>query len=63
VYDHFSARRGEFSSHRGKRRFDDDEPTSAKRVRRQSLPSVEGFDATDGLPKGDSWSTWDKSKI
>jgi RIO kinase 1 len=47
---------------RGKRRFDDDEPTTAKRVRgRQRLPSIERFDATDGLPEGDRWSTWDQS--
>ena len=47
---------------RGKRRFDDDEPTTAKRVRgRRTLPSIEVFDATDGLPDGDRWSTWDQS--
>ena len=47
---------------RGKRRFDDDEPTRAKRVRgRRALPSIEVFDATDGLPDGDRWSTWDQS--
>ncbi len=57
----FSARHGEFSTRRGKRRFDDDEPTSVKRVRRQSLPAVEDLDATDGLPEGDRWSTWDQS--
>jgi RIO kinase 1 len=61
VHDHFSARHGEFSTRRGKRRFDDDEPTSVKRVRRQSLPAVEDLDATDGLPEGDRWSTWDQS--
>ena len=48
---------------RGKRRFDDDDPTTAKRVReRRALPSIEQFDATDGLPEGDRWSTWDQSK-
>jgi hypothetical protein len=26
-------------------RFDDDEPTSVKRVRRRALPSIEEFDA------------------
>jgi RIO kinase 1 len=47
---------------RGKRRFDDDEPTKAKRVRhRRTLPPIEVFDATDGLPEGDRWSTWDQS--
>ena len=50
------------ASGRGKRRFDDDEPTMAKRVRgRRTLPSIEVFDATDGLPDGDRWSTWDQS--
>ena len=47
---------------RGKQRFDDDEPTTAKRVgRRRALPSIESFDATDGLPEGDRWTTWDQS--
>ena len=67
MYDFSSARRGEFSSRRarigrsGKARFDDDEPTMAKRVRRRSLPPIEAFDATYGLPEGDRWSTWDQS--
>ena len=57
--DYHSAYGGKFTSGRGKRRFDD-EPTTAKRVRRRrTLPSVEVFDATDGLPDGDRWSTWD----
>ena len=72
MYDLPSARRGEFntggsspwpSAARGRRkqRFDD-EPTTAKRVRgRRSLPQIEVFDATDGLPEGDRWSTWDQS--
>jgi RIO kinase 1 len=47
---------------RGKRRFDDDEPTFHKRSRqRAALPSLEDFDAGDGLPEGDRWSTWDQS--
>jgi RIO kinase 1 len=72
VYDFPSAGRGEFSARgssrrasagrRGKWRFDDDEPTTAKRVRgRRALPPIEAFDATDGLPEGDRWSTWDQS--
>jgi RIO kinase 1 len=62
VPDHRSAYGGEFTTRRGKRRFDDDEPTTAKRVRgRRALPSLETFDATDGLPDGDRWSTWDQS--
>jgi RIO kinase 1 len=61
VPDHHSANSGEFITRRGKRRFDDDEPTTAKRVRgRRMLPSIETFDATDGLPDGDRWSTWDQ---
>jgi RIO kinase 1 len=62
VHDYSSAYRGEFYVRRGKRRFDDDEPTTAKRVRRrQALPSMSEFDATDGLRDGDRWSTWDQS--
>ena len=62
MHDYSSAYRGEFSARRGKRRFDDDEPTTAKRVRRrQALPSMSEFDATDGLRNGDRWSTWDQS--
>jgi len=49
-------------SRRGKRRFDDDEPTFAKRSRhRASLPAPDALDAADGLPDGDRWSTWDQS--
>jgi len=62
VHDYSSAYRGEFSTRRGKRRFDDDEPTKVKRVRqRRTLTPIEEFDATDGLPDGDRWSTWDQS--
>jgi RIO kinase 1 len=47
---------------RRKRRFDDDEPTFAKRSRhRSALPALETIDAVDGLPEGDRWSTWDQS--
>jgi RIO kinase 1 len=60
VHDFPAAGRGEFTSRRGKRRFDDDEPTTAKRVRRRAMAPVEVFDATDGLPEGDRWSTWDQ---
>ena len=52
--DYHSAYDGKFTSSRGKRRYDDDEPTWAKRVRgHRALPSMETFDATDGLPEGD----------
>jgi RIO kinase 1 len=45
----------------GKRRFDDHEPTFAKRQRhRLSLPAADAFDSVDGLPEGDRWSTWDQ---
>jgi RIO kinase 1 len=56
----FSSRRGEFRTRRrGNRGFADDEPTTAKRTRRRSLPQIN--DAIDGLPEGDRWSTWDQS--
>jgi RIO kinase 1 len=44
-------------------RLDDDEPvTFAKRnSHRSALPDLESFDATDGLPGGDRWSTWDQA--
>ena len=62
MHDFSSASDAEFSTRRGKWRFDDDEPVSAKRTRgRRALPSIETFDATDGLPEGDRWSTWDQS--
>ena len=49
---------------RGRRRgkFNDDAPAYAKRDR--LLPRLEAedaADATDGLPEGDRWSTWDQS--
>lgn len=50
------------SSRRAQRRFDDDDPTFAKRNRhRESLASLTSFDVDDGLPDGDRWSTWDQS--
>ncbi len=76
MHDFPSARCGEFSiggsggssprastaRRRGKQGFDDDEPTTARRLRRRrALPPIEAFDATDGLPTGDRWSTWDQS--
>jgi RIO kinase 1 len=59
VHDYHSAYEGKFTSGRGKRRFDDDDPTALKRVRRRRLAQV--TDAVDGLPDGDRWSTWDQS--
>ncbi len=47
---------------RGKRRFADDELTFIRRDRhRARLPAEDAADATDGLPEGDRWSTWDQS--
>jgi len=47
---------------RGKRRFDDDELTFAKRDRhRRALPSVDDIGLPDDLAAGDRWSTWDQS--
>ena len=47
---------------RGKRQFDDDAPTFAKRDRhRKRLMAADAADAIDGLPDGDRWSTWDQS--
>jgi RIO kinase 1 len=47
---------------RGKRRFDDDEPTFLKRDRhRRRLPPADFGSETFGLPEGDRWSTWDQS--
>jgi len=54
----------EYARRRAKPRFDDDEPAFAKRNRhRRQLQSLESFDATDGLPAGDRWSTWDQSTL
>jgi RIO kinase 1 len=49
---------------RGKKRgkFDYDEPVFAKRDRhRPRLEAEDARDATDSLPEGDRWSTWDQS--
>lgn len=47
---------------RGKRRFDDDESTYAKRDRhRPRLVAEDAHDAIDGVDDGDRWSTWDQS--
>ncbi len=40
---------------------EDDEPVFAKRNRhRRRLPTLDAFDAADGLTEGDRWSTWDQ---
>ena len=47
---------------RGKRRFDDDEPSFAKRDRhRRRLRPLDEIDVADGLSDGQRWSTWDQS--
>lgn len=49
------------ASRRRKWRLDDDEPYYKRRGHRRSLPPLNVYDATDGLPDGDRWSTWDQS--
>jgi RIO kinase 1 len=44
-----------------RQRFDDDEPLFAKRRGYARLETEDAQDATDGLPAGDRWSTWDQS--
>ena len=47
---------------RKNRKFHDDDPSSVKRDRhRPRLQAEDKNDATDGLPEGDRWSTWDQS--
>jgi RIO kinase 1 len=49
---------------RGRPRLDDenDQPAFTKRNRyRRALPAIDAYDAVDGLPDGDRWSTWDRS--
>jgi RIO kinase 1 len=57
--DYGAIRRGK-SKKRGK--FYDDEQSYAKRSRHlPKLAAEDAHDATDGLPEGDRWSTWDQS--
>ena len=60
-----SADSGDYGvTRRGRKRgkFSDDEPTYAKRDRHlPRLAAEDANDATDGLPEGDRWSTWDQS--
>lgn len=46
---------------RRKRRFDDETETFHRRHRPGTLPAPDADEATDGLPAGDRWSTWDVS--
>ena len=49
---------------RGNRKFGDDEAVFVKRDRhRARLAAQDARDATDGLPEGDRWSTWDQSTL
>jgi RIO kinase 1 len=47
------------SAFRRKNSFDDEEPAFVRRQQRRSLPAEDLYDAVDGLPEGDRWSTWD----
>jgi RIO kinase 1 len=64
-YDYGSYDRARYAKPRRGRqryRFDDDEPNFAKRLGHQPrLTPEDAHDATDGLPEGDRWSTWDQS--
>lgn len=42
-------------------RFDDQYELASRRGRPRRLPATDDNDATDGLPEGDRWSTWDQS--
>jgi RIO kinase 1 len=47
---------------RGKRRFDDEQPSFAKRDRHhRRLRPLDDIDVADGLSDGQRWSTWDRS--
>jgi RIO kinase 1 len=46
---------------RGKWRLDDDDLTFERNPNRARLLPEDAFDAIDGLPEGDRWSTWDQS--
>jgi RIO kinase 1 len=61
--DSYDPAYGKIRRAKGKRRqkFDEEE-TYAKRDRHlRRLPGEDTEDATDGLPEGDRWSTWDQS--
>jgi RIO kinase 1 len=45
---------------RDKRRFDDELLFQKRHRHARRLPPVDVSDATDGLPEGDRWSTWDE---
>jgi RIO kinase 1 len=49
------------NSRRRQSRFDDDLTFSKRNRHRRRLAPDDAGDATDGLPEGDRWSTWDQS--
>jgi RIO kinase 1 len=51
----------EYTRRRAKPRFDDEPQFVKRNGHRRRLQSLESFDATDGLPAGERWSTWDQS--
>ena len=63
--DFTSSRRGkrrfDDEDRRGKRRFNEDSTFEKRSRHRRALPSLDAFDAADGLAEGDRWSTWDQS--
>ena len=60
--DYGVTRRGKGGKSKKRGRFYDDESDFAKRDRHLPRPAAEDAgDATDGLPEGDRWSTWDQS--
>jgi RIO kinase 1 len=55
-------RRARNTGNKRQRKYLDDEATFAKRDRHlPRLTAEDANDATDGLPEGDRWSTWDQS--
>ena len=44
-----------------RRRFDDEPAFAKRRAHQPRLQAEDAHDATDGLPEGDRWSTWDQS--
>lgn len=61
-FDHGSSETGRYHNPRhGKRRqwFDDESYFAKRQTNRPRLAAEDANDATDGLPEGDLWSTWD----
>jgi hypothetical protein len=63
-HDYGVTRPGKRGGSKKRGRFYDDEATYAKRDRHlPRLAAEDARDATDGLPEGDRWSTWDQTEI